>query len=145
MATVDGGTMKWVLRAVVGMKASLFAVTMFGAVVFSAAAQASLITFGYTGAIASYIIPVTGAYEIDAFGAAGGTIGGVAGALGGEARGVIALSTGDILSIAVGGHSSFSDEAYSAGGGGGGTFVFLDTSGVDVALVVAGGGVEAAA
>ena len=49
MATVDGGTMKRVLRAVVGMKTSLFAVTMFGAVVFSAAAQASLITFGYTG------------------------------------------------------------------------------------------------
>jgi PEP-CTERM motif len=129
--------MKWLLLT----SASLMAL-MAG----SAAAGAK--TFYYTGAIVDYTIPVTGTYEIVAYGASGGNanddnLGGpgsrgfAGGGQGAEVRGNFSLAAGYKLTIAVGGAGGESSVVRYAGGGGGGTFVIGSTG---RPLIVAGGG-----
>jgi len=101
--------------------------------------------FGYTGGLQYFIAPVSGVYDITAFGAQGGA--GVAaaavGGLGAEIGGDVTLIAGERLTILVGGEGGSlknSSLAYAAAGGGGGSFVALGNLGGYAPLVVAGGG-----
>lgn len=92
--------------------------------------------FKYTGKIVSYLVPSAGTYKIVAFGAQGGSSGGLGAKIGGDFK----LAKGEDLLIAVGGEGA--SGAYS-GGGGGGSFVVeksLIPFSPDVPLVIAGGG-----
>jgi hypothetical protein len=85
----------------------------------------------------TFTAPETGVYDILAFGAQGGAsfpVGGVGG-LGAEVGGDFNLTSGEILSIVVGGAGISSE--IGSGGGGGGTFVLRSTG---TALLIAGGG-----
>lgn len=92
-------------------------------------AQGQTIDFNYTGAFQSWTVPTTGLYRITAFGAQGGDEGG----FGAKISGDFNLTSGQVLSIAVGGAGGNSDYG---GGGGGGSFVTRSGK----ALVIAGGG-----
>ena len=94
--------------------------------------------FGYTGGLQSFVVPTTGVYDITAYGADGGGagycgIGCGGGGLGAKIGGDVTLSTGESLTILVGGAGG---SGGSGGGGGGGSFVTVGTQ----PLVVAGGG-----
>ncbi len=82
--------------------------------------------FSYTGALQSWVVPLTGLYDIVAVGAQGG--GSEAGAIGGYGAGIEALdflTAGTDLSIVVGGAGNYGDfDGVWGGGGGGGTFLF---------------------
>jgi hypothetical protein len=100
-------------------------------------------TITYSGTIVSFVVPVTGTYDIAAAGASGGGdlgLDGVSsGGLGGKVAADFALVQGETLEIAVGGAGqsiSFS----GGGGGGGGSFVVLIDGGQQTVLEVAGGG-----
>ena len=61
-------------------------------------------TFEYRGAIVSFVVPVTGQYTLETWGAAGGKSGhGARGGYGGYAKGTIQLTTGQTIYIVVGG------------------------------------------
>jgi hypothetical protein len=84
------------------------------------AAAARPETFDFTGVEVTWTVPVTGLYDLTAFGAHGG---GAAGGKGAEIGGDIELSSGTVLSIVVGGEGKSGGSAFGAGGGGG-SFVF---------------------
>ena len=96
--------------------------------------------FSFTGAIVDFVIPMTGTYEILAFGAQGGD-----GSTdnddrrcrrqGRQIQGDFQLTAGDQLEIVVGGAGQSS--SYYGGGGGGGSFVIGPHGKL---LLVAGGG-----
>jgi Glycine rich protein/PEP-CTERM motif len=85
------------------------------------------VVFSYTGSIQNYIIPTTGVYEIQAWGAQGGS-GATSGDIGGYGAYVDALfdlTAGTDLEIVVGGAGLTGDfDGFFAGGGGGGSFVY---------------------
>ena len=95
------------------------------------AAQAAPFDFTYTGSSIIWTVPVTGTYQIVAFGAQGASIvfNSITspGGLGAEIGGDLGLTAGEVLQIAVGG----------AGSGGGGSFVVAPSN---MPLVIAGGG-----
>ncbi len=114
-------------------------------------------TFGYTGAVQSYTVPITGIYKLEVWGAQAG------GSYGGYAFGNIILNGGTNLYIGVGGagqtniNGSIISNPLSAGyngggygqcGGGGATHIALTNRGVlknyisnqNEVLIVAGGG-----
>jgi len=85
------------------------------------------IVFSYTGSIQDYVIPTTGTYSIEAWGAQGGSgntdadIGGY----GAYLDAVFSLTAGTDLKIVVGGAGSTGDfDGYWGGGGGGGSFIY---------------------
>ena len=96
------------------------------------------ITFAFTGAIQSYVVPAgVTRIRIDAQGAAGGSVSTTCPAAGGRGArmiGDVTVTPGDTLSIMVGGRGLSNG---SDAGGGGGTFVVAPGN---VPLVVAGGG-----
>lgn len=114
-------------------------------------------TFDFTGSLQSYVVPVTGLYQITAFGAQGGVgfgnfipDGGGHPGLGAEVGGLVQLAVGDVLTILVGGQGASAgsgranyqfpcciDKMVWGGSGGGGTFIVLNDL---VPLLVAGGG-----
>jgi hypothetical protein len=94
-------------------------------------------TIDFIGAEISYTVPVSGLYDITAYGAQGGPAVSFGG-LGAEAGGDIFLSAGTTLTVLAGGQGAFA--AGNGGGGGGGSFVFEGA-----ALLVAAGGGGAAA
>lgn len=102
-------------------------------------ALADVFTFsgsGQTGSVQQFTAPVTGEYDIVAFGSSGGgTFGGRSGGLGAEIGGDFNLTAGEILDIYLGGTGQ--QMGYS-GGGGGGSFVVVHTG--NAPLVIAGGG-----
>lgn len=103
--------------------------------------SADAAVFTYTGAIATWTAPTTGAYTILAFGAQGGDSmfavdPSVHGGYGAEIGGDIFLTAGTVLNVVVGGAGRDFGEA--APGGGGGSWIFA--SGAADPLVVAGGG-----
>ena len=101
------------------------------------ATPAGAVTFNYTGAIVSFVVPTTGTWEIEATGARGGgptVIQGLTGGLGALVGGEFELSSGTVLRIAVGGMGS--SELFG-GGGGGGSFVVQSNN---TPLIIAGGG-----
>lgn len=115
------------------------------------AASAAPVTFGYTGGFQTYTVPTTGLYSVLAFGAQGGDAGriiaglfGYTGGLGAAISGDFALTSGEVLQVAVGGAGrSTPPPAPGGGGGGGGGGSFVIAPG-NMPLVVAGGGGGAA-
>jgi hypothetical protein len=91
---------------------------------------------GSAGTVQTWIVPATGTYTIDAYGAQGGTGAGSSGGLGARIKGDVYLVAGTQLKILVG-QAGGDNASYKAGGGGGGTFVAKSDN---TALVVAGGG-----
>jgi PEP-CTERM motif len=98
-------------------------------------AQAQSTNFTYTGGFQTWTVPATGLYNITAFGAQGGHAPSGSGGFGAEIGGDFSLTSGQVLSIAVGGRGGDSGSIFG-GGGGGGSFVTLSGN----ALVIAGGG-----
>ena len=114
------------------------------ALVLGVATGARAAVYDYTGGLQSFTAPVTGTYDITAFGAAGGATlicgpGGCQiiqnGGQGAEIGGDVHLTAGETLTLLVGGQGH---QGYGAGGGGGGSFVVVTAS--NMALLVAGGG-----
>ena len=121
-------------RVLTGSLACFVQAAVLGALPSTASAVPT--RFDYTGAFTSYTVQTTGTYQIFGFGAQGGARPGAAGGLGAESAGDIALTAGQVLTIAVGGAGGNAPAFGRAGGGGGGTFVALS----GVALFIAGGG-----
>ncbi len=102
--------------------------------------------YSFSGAPVFVTVTTAGIYDINAFGAQGGSSdagNGYAGAgKGAEEDGSVILVAGEQLEIVVGGAGAVGTATSSGGGGGGGTFVFANTgpSGSFVPLLVAGGG-----
>jgi hypothetical protein len=91
-----------------------------------------------------FLVPVSGKYEVLAFGASGGSIQnpGAVGGLGAGVGGELFLTAGQHLTLFVGGMGADGvsmDGAGYRGGGGGGSFIFLGAGTTDL-LVAAGGG-----
>jgi hypothetical protein len=104
----------------------------------AAEANAATTVFNFTGGLQTFIAPVTGVYEIDAFGASGGGNHHVPGGLGAEVSGDVLLTQGDNLTILVGGRGSAN--VGDSGGGGGGSFIFYESAGLLAAVGGGGGG-----
>ncbi|MFS1511544.1 hypothetical protein VQL36_03770 [Chengkuizengella sp. SCS-71B] len=85
---------------------------------------------GSTGTIQTWVVPETGEYQIEVWGAEGGLYGGQ----GAYVSGIFDLNQGDRLRILVGQKGGYSSSAPS---GGGGSFVVTDSN---TPLIVAGGG-----
>jgi hypothetical protein len=100
-------------------------------------ASATTTVFAYAGKIVDYIVPADGAYQIRAYGAAGGRTGGLGGK-GTEVYAQFELTKDEVLQIAVGGAGQNGDG--SGAGGGGGSFVIGPESQI---LAIAGGGAGA--
>jgi hypothetical protein len=106
----------------------LAGVALTSVIVSAAGAGATTIDFNFTGSIVSFTAPVTGVYDVDAFGAQGGVNAGIPGpsaGLGAEAGGQFSLTAGQMLSILVGGQGGNGSPLDGGGGGGGGSFVSL--------------------
>ena len=107
-------------------------------------AHATLFDFTYSGSLVDFTVPTTDTYQILASGAQGGS-GGCslfcgpadvgAGGRGAEIGGIMTLTVGEVLQIAVGGMGGLSEGF--GGGGGGGSFVVGPGN---TPLVIAGGG-----
>lgn len=125
-----------------GKGLGLAAVITASAALFVAAGQASasLIPFNFTGSLQFYTIPVTGQYDLMAFGAGGGT-GGLSGlntgGSGAQIGGRFTLTAGTVLTVLVG-ERGISDVQIVGGGGGGASAVYI--AGDAFPLVMAGGG-----
>lgn len=110
-------------------------VTLSANVIFAAQWQTRVHTFNYTGDIQSWIVPVTGYYNLEVWGASGGTAYGeacakgcvteedVSGGAGGYASGYKYLTSGTILYICVGGagENGYMSAHIAEGGYNGGT------------------------
>lgn len=100
-------------------------------------AYATSYMFSFTGQIVAWTVPVTGYYQILAYGGQGGKSGGFGAEIGGDFQ----LQAGQTLRILVGNQADppaqIHSRAFAGGGGGGGTFV---VDGNNMPLVVAGGG-----
>lgn len=99
--------------------------------------EGSVYELPYIGRIIDFIVPSTGLYKIEAWGARGGSANNITGPLGAYSKSYVILNKGEIIQILVGekgypGHSS----TLRCGGGGGGTFIAKG----NVPLCVAGGG-----
>lgn len=78
--------------------------------------------FDYTGGVQTFVVPTTGLYKLDVWGAQGGAIAGVNGGRGGHSTGYVVLSAGDTLYICVGqqgGNAVASQQSRTAYNGGG--------------------------
>ena len=127
------------------MKRLLLAGAAFlGLAASGSGAHATLFDFTYSGSLIDFTVPTTDTYQILAFGAQGGS-GGCslfcgpadvgAGGRGAEIGGIMTLTAGEVLQIAVGGMGGLSEGF--GGGGGGGSFVVGPGN---TPLVIAGGG-----
>ncbi len=95
-----------------------------------------------TGGIQRFVVPLTGTYSIEVYGAQGGTNDSNY-ARGAILKSSIALNAGDVLWILVGQQGLYNGtcDAYNQAGGGGGTFVTKGaTQGTSTPLMIAGGG-----
>ena len=70
-------------------------------------------TFSYTGTSQIYVVPETGMYTIEAWGAQGGNGYNAVGGNGGYSRGTVKLTKGEMLYIRVGGKGTDSGTSYS--------------------------------
>lgn len=102
---------------------------------------------GRTGTIHEWIVPHTGTYDIEVWGAQGGDSnvyaggGGGKGGRGARMKGTFELNEGDVIKILVGQKATSDDGRVRAAGGGGGTFVVRENAGqTPEPLIVAGGG-----
>ncbi len=103
----------------------------------------ALLAFSASGTLQSFLVPVTGSYVIEASGAQGGE-GGGPGGKGARVCGTFDLKAGDRLQVIVGMRGTAGFSAHQpAGGGGGGSFVWLGSARgalADMPLLAAGGG-----
>ena len=92
-----------------------------------------------SGGVQQWIVPYTGTYSMQAYGAQGGHKGSGTGGSGAYVSGEFQFTAGDVLTIIVGqqGTSIQTTGNSYGGGGGGGTFVFDQSGGP---LIIAGGG-----
>lgn len=98
-----------------GASVTLSASTGFAVYWMSAAGT----SFGYTGGIQAFTVPVSGTYQLAVYGAQGGNSPGyVAGGYGGYATGRVSLTQGQVLYIVVGGMPSDGTTAGGYNGGG---------------------------
>ncbi len=113
-------------------------------------------TFNYTGKVQTLIVPATGNYKLECFGASGGVGYGNANpfGLGGYACGETKLNKDDILYIYVGedgvsmittpsfggGGSAYSTSEHNGGRGGGASDIRLGSDDLKSRIIVAGGG-----
>jgi hypothetical protein len=91
------------------------------------------LSFSVANGIQSFLIPVTGTYKIEAFGAQGGSIGGYSGGKGAKAEKIISLTEGEQIMVLAG---QMGIGAGNGAGGGGGSYVVKSGE----PLVIAGGG-----
>jgi len=91
--------------------------SLLALVAWDPAARAAPFDFTFTGNLVSFTVPVTGTYEIHAFGAQGGT-GQGGGGLGAEVVGDFSLTAGVVLQIAVGAGGAGGGLSGTAGAGG---------------------------
>ncbi len=96
-------------------------------------------SFDYKGSAQTYVIPYTGFYNFDVYGAQGGNYGTYKGGKGGQVTGKVWLKKGDKLTITVGGQNGYNGggDATAYGNGGGMTSITLNDT---TTLFVAGGG-----
>src|SRR5579863_7774218 len=110
----------------------------------NAIAQSQSVTFNYTGSMQTWRVPSCVAYvTIDCYGAAGvGTNNENHPALGGEARGVLTVSPGQILNVFVGGQACWNGGGLGQNGANGGDASDVRYPGTTLAdrIIVAGGG-----
>ncbi|MCL1839729.1 glycine-rich protein [Candidatus Saccharibacteria bacterium] len=125
------------------------------------------INFPYTGSCQPYTVPANGSYQLETWGAQGGTAGPFAGGRGGYSTGIVSLTAGTTLYICVGGQGTTSSRTTSApwpggfnggggsarsnngngkatGSGGGGTDIRIGANSLFARVIVAGGGGGAA-
>lgn len=117
----------------------LILAALAGTAALTAATAANALTFAYSGHIDSYTVATSGWYEIDAWGAQGGSFNPSLGGLGAMVGGRIYLDAGQVLDIVVGGQGRGSISVDTGSGGGGGSFVFT-ASDLDLLLAAGGGG-----
>ncbi len=99
----------------------------------------SPVSVNVSAGIQYWVVPLTGTYRIEAWGAQGGD-GGDSGGLGARMRGDFDLIAGEVLKLLVGQrgvNSGNNDHSGYSAGGGGGSFVVTDA---DSPLLIAGGG-----
>ena len=75
--------------------------------------------FDFTGNLQTFIVPKTGLYKLEVWGAQGGSTGTYTGGYGGYSSGIISLQNGDTLNINVGGTALSKNGGYNGGGTGG--------------------------
>ncbi len=104
--------------------------------ILASAAESNADVFPVPGMF-SFTAPVSGEYALDLLGASGGDgpVSSALGGLGAEVSGDVFLTSGEDLTLYVGGRGK-TGVITGGGGGGGGSFVFLGTQ----VLAVAGGG-----
>jgi hypothetical protein len=115
---------------------------LFGFFLVAMPSSASIVAdFSYLGSVQTFTVPVTGVYNILAYGAGGGTtadaIPDPIGGFGAEIAGDFQLTAGEVLNIYTGAQGPL--VGYQGAGGGGGTFVVL-TGASPTLLIAAGGG-----
>ncbi len=91
------------------------------------------------GGIQEWVVPFTGIYTIEAFGASGGTVPRNQPGLGAHVKGDFQLTAGQTIHILVGQEGTSSNATFDGGGGGGGTFIW-DANNTAQPMLVAGGG-----
>jgi hypothetical protein len=124
----------------------LAGISLAALLAWAPSASAATFPFDFTGMVQTFTVPMTGAYQILAFGAQGGSGGatGAGGGLGAEIGGDFSLTAGEMLGIYVGGAGSSynlgggAGSSYNLGGGGGGGSFVIGPS--NAKLVIAGGG-----
>ncbi|MDD3392675.1 MAG: glycine rich domain-containing protein, partial [Bacilli bacterium] len=107
-------------------------------------------TFDYTGDVQTYTVPVDGVYQVEVWGAQGGTQRSqYPGGKGGYAEGQTYLTAGTVLYIYVGGTTTTRTGGYNGGGsggqsstkgGGGATDIRIYGTALENRIIVAGGG-----
>jgi hypothetical protein len=129
------------------LRVALVATALLALAAAGSAARAQRVNFTYTGSLVTFTVPITGTYQIIAFGAQGGN--GVfpfpdsfsgAGGLGAEIGGDFKLTAGEVLEIAVGGAGMTVSSGFSGGGGGGGGSFVVGPGNIPLVIAGAGGG-----
>lgn len=98
--------------------------------------------FDYTGGVQTFTAPVAGEYQLEVWGAEGGTSG--AGGKGGYSKGNVTLTEGETISVYVGGQTGYNGGGSGHGrdtdSGGGGTDIRKGGASLSNRIIVAGGG-----
>lgn len=108
--------------------------------------------FTYTGNYQLFVVPYTGVYKLETWGAQGGNTSSFAGGKGGYATGRLNLTAGTNLYVYVGGQATSTAGGFNGGGAGGGGYDFpgvggggatdirINTNSLTNRIIVAGGG-----
>ena len=139
-----------IIKLVLTFSLILFSVLLNKPIVYAAGTE---FDFNYTGDYQTFVVPKTGVYKLETWGAQGGHRGSNNGGKGGYTSGTIYLTRGDILYVYVGGNGT-TNKGYNGGGllpdlniyGGGATDIRLTSGawdseeGLKTRLIVSGGG-----